>query len=282
MALPFSPTARAFYEAFDSDSGSVNTSSKLLKKRIATLGWRNRYSQSIEHPIVCANQTFAVRQVQRGEVDGTYGTGATVWPAAIVLIKYLEKSGVCSGKRVVDLGSGTGATSIAAAFLGATSVVCTDGLEMVVQLARDNIARAQQQTTTSVTETGKHNKRAIIINGCPIKVQTYSWGKDAIESFQNPGIVIVADCVLPKLYPMAPLVDALDQLLQGTGVAILSYEHRHYPDYDPRDKFRDLCGRKNLSVTSVPAEEQDEVYSVDDIEIWMVERASSPRIVEAT
>jgi hypothetical protein len=80
---------------------------------------------------------------------------------------------------------------------------------------------------------------------------------------------------LPKLYPIAPLVDALDQLLlhPQRDVAFISYEHRYYPEYDPRDKFRELCHIKGLQVTAIPIEEQHPIYSVEeDIELWKVRR----------
>ncbi|VEU33875.1 unnamed protein product, partial [Pseudo-nitzschia multistriata] len=110
------------------------------------------------------SRSFSVRQVQRGEVEGTYGTGATVWPAALVLVKYLERVAndgggdtalpdPCDvrGKHVLDLGAGTGVTSIAAALLGAASVVCTDGEESVVRLARDNVRAAGRELARSAT-----------------------------------------------------------------------------------------------------------------------------------
>lgn len=76
-----------------------------------------------------------------------------------------------------------------------------------------------------------------------------------------------------KLYPIAPLVQAIDELLASpTSVAILSYEHRYYPDYDPREKFRELASMRDLKVSMVLSSEMDPVYSVDDIEIWQVER----------
>ena len=58
---------------------------------------------------------------KQGELTGL-GTGATVWPAAHVLAKYLERrwgAGGMTGLRVVDLGAGTGAVGLAAAVLGA-------------------------------------------------------------------------------------------------------------------------------------------------------------------
>lgn len=62
--------------------------------------------------------------------DGTQrslGTGLNTWDGAVVLAKYLEKnSHVVSGKRVLELGSGTGLAGIAAALSGADLTVLSD------------------------------------------------------------------------------------------------------------------------------------------------------------
>ncbi len=84
--------------------GKVKKSSN-LQKVSQVLGWRNRFSQSEYYPIELSLPTgmnidrtkleteavvnFQVKQFQRGEVENTYGTGATVWPASLVLLKYL-------------------------------------------------------------------------------------------------------------------------------------------------------------------------------------------------
>ena len=154
-------------------------SSSLIARRTRSLGWRGRYSQADLYPVrlelgdIClpttpsscpAEVTFNVQQVQGGETTGTYGTGATVWPASMVLLKYMEalagrREEGCDDKNndgsrpflwpllrgrgtVADLGAGTAITSVAAAALGASLVVCTDGCDAVVELARDNVRRA--------------------------------------------------------------------------------------------------------------------------------------------
>ena len=293
--LPASPAAVAIFRAFDAASRVDNTqgngtqptnsqsklctsSSTFIQKQIQTLGWRNRHSQADFYPISVNGVSFDVKQVQRGELENTYGTGATVWPASVVMVKYLERHArrLIQNKNIVDLGSGTGITSIAAAFLGACQVICTDGEPLVVQLARDNIDRVARDKANSPTSTTKDNVAAI--NGCPVYTQEYWWGAGSIEDHEsNSGgidIVIVSDCVLPKLYPIAPLVEALDQLLsKSEAVGILSYEHRYYPEYDPREKFKDLAIQKNLDVRIIPKELHDPVYSTDDIEIWHVQRS---------
>jgi len=77
---------------------------------------------------------------------------------------------------------------------------------------------------------------------------------------------------LPKLYPIAPLVDALDECMSDSTVAYLTYEHRYYPKYDPKDHFIHLATEKNLIVRQVPTGKQHPIYSVDDIEVWEVRR----------
>ena len=253
-SLPTSPAAQAFFRALDDEQSQNQQQNPWIRKRIQTLGWRNRHSQDDSYPCTVQGRSIQVQQVQRGEVEGTYGTGATVWPAAMVLIKYLERHPeLVQGRCVADLGAGTGLTSLAAAVLGASKVYCTDGEASVVRLAQDNVERCSSP-------------------GCPLVVQEFWWGRDRLP--EPVDVVLVADCVLPKLYPIDPLVEALDQLLteDETSVAFLSYEHRYFAAYDPRVYFRESAESKGLRVDVIPLEEQDEVYSVDDIEIWRVQR----------
>ena len=317
--LGSSPAARAFFAALDeshnvlpdavhhgpseddSDPSSSSAKRRWIQKRIQTLGWRNRYSQTEQYPVQMNNGfDFTVRQVQRGEIEGTYGTGATVWPASIVLVKYLQHleeqqkqpptlSPCCvRGRRILELGGGTGVATSAAALLGASYCVCTDGEDSVVQLARDNIRQTALQwdkhvghdNTLDITTTAAP---ATAIGDCPVAVQKYWWGTDSDKLLQEHGpfdVILVSDCVLPKLYPIAPLVQALDELLPpqqsrqegASAVALLSYEHRYYPDYHPKDKFVELCQARNLQVETIGPEQHHPVYSTDDIELWRVYR----------
>jgi predicted nicotinamide N-methyase len=299
--LPSHPTARAFFDALDGRNPLIDScrtaankrrTSAFVEKQLTLLGWRNRHSQDEHYPVTVGTTTFTVLQVQRGEIEGTYGTGACVWPAAMVLLKYMEhqtsanasNSIVVKDKTVVDLGSGTGVTSIAAALLGASRVICTDGCDRVVQLARENINNASQEinghdhnsstdTEADTFNSNSNSNSSVTIRGCQLYTQELWWGRDAIHDPGPADIVLVADCVLPKLYPIAPLVQAIDELLvKPSAIAWISYEHRYYPDYHPRDKFQELATARGLVVETVPMEDHDPIYSVDDIEIWKVYR----------
>lgn len=279
------PTAKAFFDALDSKRQSSKQSTA-LQERAQSLGWRNRYSQNDHYPISMLieeggaerDAKYTVQQVQRGEVEGTYGTGATVWPAAMVLLKYLERHpDLVRRRRVVDLGSGTGVTSLAVALLGASHVVCTDGEDPVVGLALKNCQTAVPVLARlfESNEEGHIDNKLMKLGGCTIRVEKFWWGTHPLPDDECE-VILVADCVLPKLYPIAPLVAAIDDLLRTPGtkastpVAILSYEYRYYPDYDPRTRFQELAEARGLKLEIIPRERQDPVYSVDDIEIWHV------------
>ncbi|XP_072033735.1 protein N-lysine methyltransferase METTL21A-like [Amphiura filiformis] len=68
------------------------------------------------------------------------GVAAVVWDAAVVLAEYLEKNSEefsLQGKRVVELGAGTGLVSMVAALLGA-KVIATDR-KLALQFLQENI-----------------------------------------------------------------------------------------------------------------------------------------------
>lgn len=91
--------------------------------------------------------------------------------------------------RVCDIGSGTGCVGLVAACLGA-EVTITDQL-CVFSLLKENIEAA--------------------ISGCNLSsdrviLKEYSWGEDTADLSPPFDMVLVSDCVLPKLYPIEPLV----------------------------------------------------------------------------
>jgi predicted nicotinamide N-methyase len=165
-----------------------------LKRLANSLQWRHKYQNTEEYCIVLLDKrVITLRQVLNGELKGL-GTGVFVWPAAHVLSKYLEKrygsDGLC-GQRVCDIGSGTGCTGFISAALGA-HVTLTD-----------------QDQLISFLEINKHSVCAVnkSIDAERIDIKVYDWGRSA-EHLNSPfDIILISDCVLPKLYPILPLIE---------------------------------------------------------------------------
>ncbi|CAB1110416.1 unnamed protein product [Ectocarpus sp. CCAP 1310/34] len=256
--------------------GSSRAATK-VQRMINSLQWRQAHSKDDIYPLPLeSGVVLEFRQLQAGEVTGL-GTGATVWPAAHVLAKYLERrfgsDGGGGGRpggmerlRAVDLGAGTGVAGIVAAALGAEAFL-TDQ-EQLLFLMQENADRA-----TAKREKPKASDATTAGVACgEIRVLTYDWGKDDASLSPPVDIVLVSDCVLPKLYPIEPLVDAIDRLSGPDTVTIMSYEHRHYPKFDPRRRFEELAAAKGLVKTIIPQARQHPIFSADDIEIWEVQR----------
>ncbi|CAM9317144.1 unnamed protein product [Choristocarpus tenellus] len=225
---------------------------------INSLQWRQAYSNNVHHSLKLeSGHTLRFRQLQSGEITGL-GTGATVWPAAIVLVKYMERrygSKGLQGLRVVDLGSGTGAVGIAAAALGAEAYL-TD----------------QKQLNFLMLENADICSRECGISRKKLHVTEYDWGGDDTQLSPPVDVIVVSDCVLPKLYPIEPLINAIDRLSGSSTVTLLSYEHRYYEGFDPRRKFEELAAACELGKVNVPQEDHHPIFSADDIEIWEVRR----------
>lgn len=118
-----------------------------------------------------------------------------VWPAAHVLSKYLEIRFACGmeGKRVADIGSGTGFTGFIAARLGA-DVTLTDQECIQFLLERNLKFVADEQR---------------VVDRANVACSIYDWGTPC-EHLKPPfDFILASECVLPKLYPIEPLIQAL-------------------------------------------------------------------------
>jgi len=78
----------------------------------------------------------------KSTISGAGTTGLRTWEAAIHLASYLtssEASPLVRGKRILELGAGTGLLALmCAGYLGAKQVVATDGDEGVVEALKEN------------------------------------------------------------------------------------------------------------------------------------------------
>eukprot|EP00752_Nemacystus_decipiens_P017883 g16032.t1 len=98
--------------------------------------------QLAERLFTIDGRLLKIRQAWKGDGKGgtDIGFGASVYPAAYVLAEYLERHPhLVRGKRVIELGTGTGFLGIATSILGAAQVCLTDGDEQSLQLTQENV-----------------------------------------------------------------------------------------------------------------------------------------------
>ena len=95
------------------------------------------------------------------------GTACTVWRGGERLVELLQsRRELVAGKRIVELGSGTGIAGLACAALGASAVVLTD-LPENLPLLRRNVTR---------------NGWVQSLCGCEVSVEKLDWNTDALPA----------------------------------------------------------------------------------------------------
>lgn len=166
-----------------------------------------------------SGQELRIRQV----FGANLGVAAPVWEAAIHLCGYLEEQSVeLRGKRIIELGAGTGLLGILAARLGAV-VTLTDLPVAITHLKANVSANTPSSGWPSACPTV-----------CPL-----SWGEDHLNFASDWDMVLCADIIyLPETFPL--LVETLAHLCHSGSLVYLSSkmrrEHRtqtFYEEYLP-------------------------------------------------
>jgi hypothetical protein len=186
------------------------------------------------------------------------GVGATIWDAALVVSRFLEKTYPGGGdkwastststspamaalpqslraKRIVELGSGTGIVSVVAAKLGG-DVVATDQTFALPLLQLNARANFDADSKSSASLVGDNDATA----AGRMSVAPLPWGDTAAASMilEKGGVDIIvgSDVVVwaPLSTKLLATIDALmglnnpiDPLVAAPPVFILSHEHRN-------------------------------------------------------
>ncbi|XP_014859706.1 PREDICTED: protein-lysine methyltransferase METTL21B-like [Poecilia mexicana] len=137
------------------------------------------------------------------------GVAAPVWEAALHLCRYFEDQSVeLRGRRVIELGAGTGVVGILAARLGAEMTI-TD-LPLALPQLRANVS-------ANVPPAGWPSAPPAVLPLC--------WGEDHLAFPSDWDLVLCADIVyLPETYPL--LVETLAHLCKNGAVVYLSSKMR--------------------------------------------------------
>ncbi len=138
-----------------------------------------------------------IAQTMRADTMWEQSTGSTVWGGGVALQRHLQQLGPSyfEGKRVLDLGTGTGLAAITAADLGA-QVVATDRDDAVLQLAtrnaRENLdADALSRFSTLQLTWGKPlppgmDSNLDLVIGADLTYNKESW-PDLVTTLQSVG-----------------------------------------------------------------------------------------------
>ncbi|KAI9026440.1 putative methyltransferase-domain-containing protein [Phycomyces nitens] len=183
--------------------------------------------------------------------DLSGGCGGKTWEAADVMIEYLlwkktQSESLFDGKRILDLGSGTGLVglAVASAFPGAQNMTLTDQIPMM-ELMKQNI----------------------ILNGLEEKVDTQllDWGTPLPDHILPlPDVILASDCVYLEI-AFQPLVDTLLLLSKKETVIYLSYMKRRNAD----KRFFQLI-RKKFILKEVEDDPKRAVYSRRGLHLYLL------------
>jgi predicted nicotinamide N-methyase len=107
--------------------------------------------------------------------------GHTVWSSSDDLIHFMQQQDLVRGKRILELGSGTGICGIAAAVLGANLVVLTDWAPIQQKLSLNSEGDLEQtpsSQTSSILSLLRFNvsRNTKVAQPCDLHVRELQWG----------------------------------------------------------------------------------------------------------
>ncbi|RHY16833.1 hypothetical protein DYB37_005096 [Aphanomyces astaci] len=124
--------------------------------------WREEVEYAVGTIRVGTDLQFEIRQMEELSLAGSLSmlsemrettseiSGQRIWPGSYLLAEYVHANpDIVTGKRVLELGAGTGLVSLVARLAGATSAIATDGdLDVVTDILAWNV---QNNAATNAT-----------------------------------------------------------------------------------------------------------------------------------
>ncbi|KAF9263672.1 hypothetical protein L218DRAFT_327844 [Marasmius fiardii PR-910] len=183
-------------------------------------------------------------------VDASPGCGGIVWPAGQILSNYLVGKGpnYLKGKKVLELGSGTGLVGLVAALLDPAHVWVTDQAPLL-HMMRHNVSMNNLDFKCTVAE--------------------LDWGTPIPASIPRPDLILAADCVyFEPAFPL--LVQTLCDLAGDTTEVLFCYKKRRKAD---RRFFTVL--RKKFDWTQVSDDPNRPIYERDSIDLLRISKRTT-------
>lgn len=203
-------------------------------------------------------QPASKKAIKLVEKPMNLGTGGQVWPrASFALLHALTSQQILStaltsliphrdltstlnldGKRMIELGSGTGFISIASVLLmNLAEIVITDLSELKPHIRRNLVKNGMRKPEN---DEGKEWKGSVAEN---VRVKGLDWRNDS-SSFGKFDLILCCDCIYEE-FCFIPLVSTIETLARGPNeegdpsVVIIAYEERRIHE----DKFWDVFNK---------------------------------------
>lgn len=197
------------------------------------------------------------------EVRGM-GVGGHAWRHADVLCQHLRSRGLVKGRRVVELGAGTGICGLACARLGAETVLLTDHWELCPTL------RLNAELNSHVTEQSEP---------APVTVAKLSWGAELPEEVMQtlatsstPLLIPVSFCIYNPISDEL-LAQTLGELLLPCGqdtLAVLTHSVNSPADNPANHAFFKALDQQGLAWCPVEVIDLDADTRGDAITVLIV------------
>ncbi|QRV76637.1 phospholipase [Ceratobasidium sp. AG-Ba] len=181
-------------------------------------------------------------------VDAGPGCGGVAWPAGEVLSRYIARKGSLEGRKVIELGSGTGLVGLVAGYLGAQEVVITDQ-EQLMKIMEANIELNHLEDR--------------------VRASVLDWGDELPSDLPDTvSLILAADCVYAE--PAFPLlVSTLSDLSDkyGEPEILFCYKKRRKAD----KRFFGLL-KKHFTWSEVDDDPDVNLYSREAITLLKLKR----------
>jgi predicted nicotinamide N-methyase len=198
--------------------------------------------------------------------DTSFGYAGEVWDAALVLSHFLinkskKHNFSLKGKKILELGSGTGIGGLMCSSLGAKKVYLTDKDENL-EILKKNLEL--------------NKSKGIIPNDCEVVIARLDWSKKEeytsakfIPKDESFDLILCSDLIWNLNY-FDDLKDVINYFARNESTEVLmAYQYRQRSDIDFFNKMKE---GNQWKVERVPESWLDEEYRSEDILIVMMKK----------